>query len=328
MAIRIKDIAKMVGCSEATVSLALNNSNLVKRETKELILKTAEEVGYVPNVSARALVKKKSGRLGLVIPDIENVYYASLVKYINQATHEKGYELIIALSDNLAQAEERAISTMIENRVEGVIFVPMNIPNEDTGYLRRLRSYSIPYVFCSDYYRTEKEDVPVIMADLERGMYDLVTQVARRGYRHVSYLTGDDRVVSLELRTKGFREAAEENGLSYHITRLDRTSYKYARVAVEETLRNHPETEVFVCVNDMSAIAAVNVLSEMGLRVPEDKGVAGFDNVIFSRISSPGIHTMKQDLEKIAVESVGTLLGGGREDVIVPMQFIERGSLK
>lgn len=328
MVVRIKDIARMVGCSEATVSLALNNSNLVKQETKELILKTADEVGYIPNVSARALVKMKSGCIGLVIPDIENVYYASLVKYINQATHDQGYELTIALSDNQAQSEEKAISTMIRNRVEGVIFVPMNLPNQDAAYLRRLQRYSIPYVFCSDYYRGEKDGVPVIMADLEQGMYDLVTRVAQRGYRHISYLTGDDRVVSLELRTKGFRRAAEENGLSYHISRLPRMDYNSARAAVQEILQTQPETEAFVCVNDMSAIAAVNVLSEMGLRVPEDKGVAGFDNVIFSRISSPGIHTVKQDLEQIAAESVATLLDGCREDVIVPMQFIERGSLK
>ncbi len=236
-----------------------------------MILEIADEIGYIPNLSARALARKKSGCIGLVIPDIENVFYSSLVKYINEAAQASGYKLIIAVSENKRESENHIISTMIENRVEGVIFVPMNAPNEDTSYLTQFDDYYIPYVFCSDYYEAQKK-VPIVMSDLEKGMYDLVRKVVSYGYKNIDYLTGDDAVTSVRLRTSGFVKAAEESNVKYSITKLDKID-NTAKEAVSRILRDYPETDIFVGVNDMVAIGVVNGLSELKYDVPADKGL-------------------------------------------------------
>lgn len=329
MAVGIKDIARRAGFSEATVSLALNGSNLVNEHTKEIILEIAQEIGYIPNLSARNLARRESGCLGLIIPDVENVFYASLVKYINDATKEKGYNLIIAVSENNPQAEKKIISNMIENRVEGVVFVPMNKKNSNPDYVTMLDHYYIPYVFCSDYYKMFRNEAPVVMSDLENGMYQQVLEVVAMGYKNLVYLTGDDAVESLYLRRKGFERAVQENGVQSRVYRLDKLSYKAARSAISEILENYPETDAFVCVNDMIAVGALNALAEQGISVPEEKGIAGFDNVIFSRISFPQISTVEQDIEEIAKKSVEILIEKNRQhdDVIIPTKIIKRGSL-
>ena len=324
----IKDIAKKVGCSEATVSLAMNNSPLVNKNTKKERLKIADEIGYIPNLSARALARKKSGCLGLIIPDIENVFYSSLVNYINHAAVENGYKLIIAVSENNAESENHIISTMIENRVEGVIFVPMNVSNSNNAYISQLEDYKIPFVFCSDYYEEYKDKAPVVMSDLENGMYELVKKVISLGYKNIAYLTGDNSVKSLHLRTKGFNRAIEECGVNCNIVKLDKLNYNAAQKVVKLILKEHPEIDAFVGINDMVAIGIINALSELGINVPEEKGVVGFDNVIFSKVSYPRITTIEQDIEMMANECVEMLINGKKNDYIIPTKYIERDSIK
>ena len=329
MAIGIKDIAMRAKCSEATVSLALNGSSLVNEKTREKILEVADKIGYIPNLSARKLARRESGCLGLIIPDIENVFYASLVKHINDATKERGYNLIIAVSENNPESEKKIISNMIENRVEGVVFVPMNKANPNPSYLEMLDNYHIPYVFCTDYYEGMQSAAPVVMSDLEDGMYRLTRGVIGMGYKSIAYLTGDDAVVSLRLRKDGFERAAAENVVDSYIYRLEKLSYRAAHDAIGDIMKSRPDTDAFICVNDMIAAGALNALSEMNCSVPKI-GVAGFDNVIFSRIAFPRISTVEQDIEGMAKKSVELLLDKDekKNNVILPTKIIKRESLK
>lgn len=329
MAVGIKDIAKRANCSEATVSLALRGNSLVSEKTRAAILEIAKDIGYIPNLAARKLARRESGCLGLVIPDIENVFYASLVKHINAATKERGYDLIIAVSENNPAAEKKILSNMIENRVEGVVFVPMNKANPDPSYLSVLSDYHIPYVFCTDYYESLHGAAPVIMSDLEDGMYRLTKEVLRLGYQNPVYLTGDDAVMSLRLRQAGFERAAAETNTDSCIYRLETLNYRAAHNAIGGILKKRPDTDVFICVNDMIAAGTLNALSEGNYPVPQ-KGVAGFDNVIFSRISYPKISTVEQDVKTIAETSVTVLLEKkeNKENIMIPTKIIKRESLK
>ena len=329
MAVGIKDIAKRANCSEATVSLALRGNSLVSEKTRAAILEIDKEIGYIPNLAARKLARRESGCLGLVIPDIENVFYASLVKHINAATKERGYDLIIAVSENNPAAEKKILSNMIENRVEGVVFVPMNKANPDPSYLSVLSDYHIPYVFCTDYYESLHGAAPVIMSDLEGGMYRLTKEVLRLGYQNPVYLTGDDAVMSLRLRQAGFERAAAETSTDSCIYRLETLNYRAAHNAIGGILKKRPDTDVFICVNDMIAAGTLNALSEGNYPVPQ-KGVAGFDNVIFSRISYPKISTVEQDIKTIAETSVTVLLEKkeNKENIMIPTKIIKRESLK
>lgn len=330
MAVGIKEIAIKTGYSEATVSLALNGNEAVNKNTKKIICETAEELGYIPNSAARNLARKKSGCLGLVIPDIENVFYASLVKYINEAVKKRGYNLLIAVSDNNADEEAAIIENMIENRAEGVIIVPMSVPNAFPEYIKSLEKYSVPFVFCSDYYEGFEKNTPVIMSDSESGMYELVKNIIDMGYRNLVYLTAKEGVPSLDQRKRGFDNAASECGVNTKIFRLPKIDYKSACEAARKILKEDPEIDAFVCVNDMIAVGVVNTLSAMGISVPEEKGVAGFDNVVFSQIAYPRIATSEQDIESIAQKSVDCLLDikNCYKKILIPTKITLRDSLK
>ena len=329
MSVRIKDIAEKTGFSEATVSLAINNSSLVNQNTKKKILKAAKECGYVPNSAARNLARQESSCFGLIVPDIENVFYASLVKHINQAVKALGFSLIIAISDNNAATEKRIVADMIENRVRGVIIVPMDMPNPSPQYFEKLSNFDIPFVFCSDVYDEYKNKAPVVMSDLESGMYELTKTVIENGYQNVVYLTGAEDVPSLKMRQSGFEQAAKDKGVHTRIFRMERVDYDCACRATEELINQDRDIDAFVCVNDMIALGVINTLSSFGISVPEQIGVTGFDNIVFSKVSYPAITTVDQDIAKLAEVSVALLNDETKVEQSLVLTKVElRGSIQ
>lgn len=332
MPIGIKDIAAAAGVSEATVSLALNRSGLVSDRTRERILAIAGELGYVPNAAARSLARRKNRMLGLIVPDIENVFYSTLVKYINGHAHAMGYGLSIGISDNRAETERRIVDEMIQNRPAGVIAVPMNVPNRNPSYFAHLDRYQVPYLFCSDYYKALAGAAPRVLSDLESGMYALARHVAELGYRDIVYMTGSSSVPTLELRETGLRRALGERGLEPCVLRLGRLDYAEACRRTRQHMERKRKPDAFVCVNDMLAIGVVNTLTAMGVSVPGDIGVAGFDDVIFSHISPIEITTVRQDIGEMAARSVEGIIrmaGGERpEDRLIATSMVCRNSLR
>ena len=115
MDIKLEDVARRVGMSKSTVSLALNGSNKVNPDTRSLILQVAGEMGYTPNPHARKLAMRKSNMIGLIVPDIQNVYYASLVSFTARVLRNSGYGLFISISENSRKREKQIVQEMIEN---------------------------------------------------------------------------------------------------------------------------------------------------------------------------------------------------------------------
>jgi Transcriptional regulators len=306
LAIKIKDIAKAAGVSEATISLAMNGNPLVKDETRKMVLKLADEMGYVPSAVARRLALKNSKQLGIIVPDIENVYYSTLVKECNRYVRSVGYGLNITISDNEVDQEKAIVDEMIENRVEGVIVVPLNIPNADVSHIQKLKQYKIPFVFTGDYYAGI--DGIHVMSDLEDGMYELASILMNHGHRDIVYLTGQSGVPSLDLREQGFMRAAKEFGIEPIIYHLPKVDYPSACIAAQELLLQKQLTEAVICVNDMMALSLVNTFQKHALSVPDDILVTGFDDTIFAAVSAVSLTTVRQDIPTLAQRSIDLLI--------------------
>lgn len=323
MKVSIKEIAKKTGFSPATVSLALNDSELVKLETKETIRRAAKEMGYIPNPYARKLVLQKSGMLGLIVPTISNVYYADLVQCINTLVRERGYGLIIATSDNSVANERKILKEMRWNRVEGVVLSPVNVPNDDPGYLA---SCDLPLVFVTAQYPQIAR--PCVMCDLEQGMYRLTRAVVEGGRKKLAFVTGQKGVDSLDRRERGFCRAAQE--VEYSIFRVDRLGYKGGYRAAEDLLLRDEGIDAVICIDDMLASGVINRLREAGRRIPEEIWVTGFDDSIFSKMAPVPITTVRQDIEQMAEQTVALLLGmiGGKEEQsrLLSCEIVRRGS--
>ncbi len=324
MKVSIKDIAAKAGVSTATVSLALNGSDLVKDSTKERVQQLAKEMGYVPNPYARKLVLQKSGMLGLVVPTIRNVYYAYLVDYINAFVREAGYGLQIATSDNSPKMERKILDEMRINQVEGIMLAPVNVPNFGTNYIEEIQ---VPLVYTTGQYLDSEH--PTVMCDLKQGMYDITKLLVDKGHRSLAFITGQVGVHTLDLREAGFLEAAKNSKTK--IFRLDRLSYNSAREVTGEILEYCNRFDAIVCVDDTVAVGVINALQTAGIDIPRQIAVTGFDNNILSHTAAVPLTSVTQDVEQIARKTVEIVLdaiaGKPVKNVTIPCTIHHRKSV-
>ena len=305
MRVKIEDVAREAEVSIATVSLALNGSDKVNAKTRIRVKAAAKKLGYRPNPNAKRLAMRKSRQIGLVVPDIENQYYAGLAQYILNELLASDYALSISTSMNSRQMERRIISDMIGNQVEGLLIAPVEKPNGNVEYLDLLNEAGIPYLFVTASYPNLNH--PCVMCDLYDGMHQLLEALYARGYSRITLLSGAKDVHCFELRDNAYLDFVKAHGLKrrdiHHLdgVRYD-DAYRFARTMALDGV------DAIVCVNDMMALGTINALIERGLSVPEDIAVAGFDDSIFSRVSSIAITTVRQDIHQIAVQAAERIL--------------------
>ena len=304
--VKLGDIAKACGVSNGTVSLALNDSHLVNEDTKKLVKETADKMGYIPNEMARSLVKGKSKQISVVVPDIMNTFYATFVSELNKKVQKEGYTLTIYISNNSPEKENKMVNRMLRNNVEGIIIVPVNEGNASPEYVKRLSSINIPFLFAVDNY--EGTNAICVMSDCRKGMYDITKHLTDKGYEDIAFLSGDVSVASLQARLEGYSRAMAEKGLDEKVIPVRSIDYDGAREAVQNCIDSGRVPRVFACPNDMMALGAINTLRSAGISVPEQCAVTGFDNVIFSEISSVPITTVNQDIKLIAKKSTDIII--------------------
>ena len=304
--IKLGDIAKACGVSIGTVSLALNDSPLVNEDTKRLIKETADRMGYIPNEMARSLVKRRSKQVGVIVPDIMNTFYATFVSELNKRVQKEGYTLSIYISNNVPDTENKIVDRMLRDSVEGIIIVPVNEGNASSEYVKRLSSLRVPFLFAVDNY--EGTRAVCVMSDYRKGMYDITKHLIDKGYEDIAFLSGDVSVASLHARLEGYSRAMAEYALDGKVIPVRSIDYDGAREAVQRCIDGGTLPGVFACPNDMMALGAINTLKSAGISVPEQCAVTGFDNVIFSEISSVPITTVHQDIALIAQKSTEIIL--------------------
>ena len=305
MRVKIKDVAEKAGVSIATVSLALNGNEKINVETRRRVAEVAKALGYQPNPSAKRLASRKSRQIGLVVPDIENIYYAALAQYVLNELRTGDYALLIATSMNSRQMERRIVSDMIGNQVEGLMIAPVEKPNDNIEYLDALNDADIPCVFVTASY--PDLNPPCVMCDLYGGMRALLDRLYAGGCRRIELLTGAQNVHCFDLRDNAYLDFCEEKELAFRrVHHLNGIRYDDAFDHVRTMALDG--TDAVVCVNDMMALGAINALNARGLRVPEDIAVTGFDDSIFSRVSPVTITTVRQDVRRMAVNAAAWML--------------------
>ncbi len=323
MAVTIKDIARELSISPAAVSLALNDSPMVSRETTQRVKETARKMGYVRNQYARGLVRGKSGTIALVVPDIENVYFAALVKHVTSLAPE--FDVTISITNESVDAEWRALRKLVQQRAEAILLAPVNRPIAEKAYRDWLAACPVPLVFTTA--RHPGVDRPCVMCDLKSGMRDLTAHVANVGAQKIALLTGPAGVQTLDLREAGFFEAlATEN--RGEVWRVPEVTYQNAYDAGRAT--DHMP-DALICVNDMMALGVLNALGARGVKVPDQVRVAGFDDSVFSAVSAVPLTTVRQDVALIARRSVEIALASidgkiADADEIIPCALVPRKS--
>ncbi len=319
---RLKDVARAAGVSEATASLALNNKKVIKEETKKRVREAADKLGYAPNAIAQGLAKRRSKAIGLIVPDIESAYYGKLVRCVDSEVRKAGYDLLLAISNDDPAVERHIVDRFITQRLEGVLIAPIHQYSENPEQvIKKLGRHGIYCVFITSYY--PQADAACVMADLEKGMFELVDYLISLGHRKIVFVAGTRRNVAISHRLQGYIKAFDKNHLKYD----DRNIFEYRKLnyddgyeAAGRLMKQGSKVELkadaVVCINDSVALGVINAFKNSGIRIPEDISVAGFDDVIFSITSPVPITTVHQDMEEISSKAVELLLNQIRDNKV------------
>jgi len=327
------DVAQRAGVSKMTVSRALRDGGVVSKETRERTLAATEELGYVLDQSAGSLSSKRTGFIAAIVPSINNSNFSDTARGIADTLDGTGLQLLLGYTDYSAQREEQLVEAMLRRRPEGVILTG----GQHTPRTRKLLlAAGIPVI--------ETWDVPakpidqVVGFSNEDAMALLVLKLAEKGYKRFGYVGGTtERDTRGSQRRVGFQRALKQLKLPF-----DRLiSFGVPPISIEQggqalvsMLKTWPDTEVVICVSDLSAFGALMECQRRGLKVPKDIAIAGFGNFEVGAWSHPRITTVDVECYEIgrraALRLRASILGGSDAPVsaieLTRIRVVERES--
>lgn len=273
----VVDIARKLGISPMTVSRALNAHPSVRDETRCKVIRTAQELNYRPNLWARSLVTRRSGVVGLLVPDISHAFYAEVTTGIQQVVENRGYSLILSCSHRDLEAELRALDSLLASRVEGLI-VASTQSEESGAYFRDLSKTGIPLVLIDRFFQ-RLSCTRLVTDDVEVGRI-ATAHLISLGHRRIAHLSGPG-ISTGRLREEGYRQAMQEHGLevepAWIVPGLFRTAE--SRQATHLVLRLPSRPTAIFAASDYSAFGALCACRDEGLSVPADISVIGAGDI-------------------------------------------------
>jgi LacI family transcriptional regulator, repressor for deo operon, udp, cdd, tsx, nupC, and nupG len=290
----IYDIAEKLNIAASSVSRALSNSSHVNEETKKLILKTADELNYKRNTLASNLRKGQSKTIGVVVPFINQNFFANVIAGIEEASYQKGYNLIICQSNETQAKEIKCVNTLINQHVDCIV-ISVAADSSDSKHLQNVIDHGIQLIQF-DRVREELETLKVIN-DNEQASFEAVSHMFDQGYKRIALLEGPQNLQIFKQRKTGYLNALKK----YDMPVIDELVIENAwtkELGAKGTrkLLNLPEPPdaIFASTSDFSALGVLEVASAMGIKVPSELGICGYSNESFTEITSPSITTIDQ----------------------------------
>lgn len=305
--VSMKDISKRCNVSVATVSKALNDHSDISVSTKEYIKSIAKEMGYFPNSSARALKTNKTFNIGVLFADeagsgLKHDYFASVLDSFKVAAESHGYDLTF-INCNRSHKNMSFLEHSRYRGVDGVIVACVNF--DDTEVIELIQS-DLPVVTIDHSFN----DHISIESDNIKGMHDIISYLNSMGHRNIAYIHGADSAVTRK-RLSSFYHSMEELGLPVNedyikdgIYRDHISAAKYTRELLK--LKNPPTAILYP--DDYSCIGGINAIKEMGLSIPDDISVVGYDGISISKILEPAITTIEQDTSTMGQQAAKCLI--------------------
>lgn len=308
MAAKLKDIAEKLSLSPATVSMILNNKGIrIPKETEDLVRRTAEELNYHPNRMAVSLVTKKTMNVALIVPDIQNAFFAELAKYIGHYLKIKQYNLILCSTNYDVQDDIRLLRMLRSRIVDGIIGV---FPGEDPEYTReieRVLADNIGIVMMDKV--VSGVTTPYVGTDNFLGGLLAVRHLIENGHRRIAMITGPMDSVSGRQRLAGGRAAFEEAGLSMDESLVFKGDYQYdSGYEAGKAIAVRSDITAVFAANDMMAYGVYKAAQESGRKIGKDFSVVGFDDLRFSSMLEVPLTSVRQPVSEIASRAVDILL--------------------
>lgn len=297
----IRDVAKKAGVGVGTVSRALNGTGYVAEDTKAKILAMAAELDYQPNELARNLFRNRTGIIGIVVPDMENPFFSKLLKHMEIQLYKNGYKAMICNTIEISNREQDFIDMLRQNVMDGIITGAHSL--QDYAYL----NLNKPVVAMD---RNLGPDIPIIHSDHKAGGRMAARLLLDAGCRNVLNFGGSFRVhTPSNDRHQEFNRVMEENGASVKTIEMawNMMEYDYHCRIMEQYMDIYRDIDG-VFTTDIGALYCLNIANQRGVKVPEELHIVGYDAVDMTRLFTPKLTSIAQDIPGLATACVDTMM--------------------
>lgn len=292
MAVTIRDVAKHAGISIATVSRVLNNSPDVTDETRRKVEESITKLGYVPPVTARGFNRRSLKTVGVLIPDINNMYYPAVIRGIEDAFSAVNYNIFLCNTDEDIEEEKQYIRSLLDKGVDGIMFLGTR-PTGGSEHLENIGK-KLPVLMINDYLLGS--DIPSVMADEVEGAYKAIDYLLGLGHRDIAFINGDVDFTTYHYKYLGYERAFKNNGLAVReelIVKEDpheEGGYRAAQTLLDAI---HQPTAIFTA-SDQIAVGVMKAVYERGMSIPGDYSLIGFSDIPIAKQLYPELTTVNQ----------------------------------
>ncbi|MEP5151650.1 LacI family DNA-binding transcriptional regulator [Planktotalea sp.] len=329
----LQDVARVAGVSTATVSRTLSNPNVVSESTRKRVAEAVKVSGYRVNRAARNLRTQRSQSILVLLPDLGNPFFSTILEGISSHLAPKGYSMLIASTSQIKNTGERLIDYLDDVRADGIIILDGGLPDDVVKSLEQGQS-SRTIIYACEW--TEAGEFPSVRSENRRGTQTAVRYLHELGHRKIAHVTGPEDNVLTHARKEAFEAEIAALNLenpSEWIMSGDFNLEAGCKTAQDWIAMKNRPTAVF-CASDMLALGFISELSRNGIKVPEDVSVMGFDDVVLAGQFIPPLTTIRQDRtqlgERAASILLSTLDNDNQEDglckVVIPVSLVERQS--
>jgi DNA-binding LacI/PurR family transcriptional regulator len=309
--VSIRDVASRAGVSIATVSRTVNRISTVDPELAKRVWKAVDELGYLPNTQARALVSGRSRILGMIVSEITNPFFPELVQEFENLAVAQGYEVMIGSTNYESARTESLLQRMLQRNVDGVAVMTFGIEED---LVQKLVEREFPLVFVDA--GPHLPNLRVLKVDYGEGIRQAVQHLAALGHRVIAFISGPLRLRSAVARRDAFLKSMAELGLSVpaeHMVEGDHTMEGGMGAMEQLTTLNDLPTAV-LCSNDMTAIGVLHALYRTDHNVPRDISVVGYDDIHLVQFMLPPLTTVQMSCKDLATAAVEALRAGIEKD--------------
>ena len=328
--VTIRDVAREAGVSITAVSQILHGKGRFSDETREQVLRTVDELGYVPDRRASSMRSAETNTVGLLVPDLRNPYFADLVSSMENELYRRGYTTLIGSSGETVARQDRFIENLLGQRIDGAIVVPQGV--ESPG-VKSLIARDLPLVFV-DRRIQGVDSVPFVVSDPYPGILAAIRDLTRLGHRRIGFIAHPSLgSFSVNERRTAFEAiAAGSTGTVDPVVVSCDSTYESRKEALAN-LRDAGASAV-ICAYSPDAITMIGLLHDAAVEIGREVSVVSFDDISAFRLMTPNISVISQQVEAMGLQGVGILLDqiaskesrkGGTHHV--PTVFVPRGSV-
>ncbi|MDM5316968.1 LacI family DNA-binding transcriptional regulator [Fictibacillus sp. b24] len=328
----IKDVAKHANVSIATVSRIVNGLPGYSEETKKKVQQSIEALGYQPNAIARGLINKRTQTIGVLFPEVSGMLSSEVLEGVENAAHDGGFSVIVCNTTSSGKRTVKYLRLLQEKRVDGIIFASEDVKEE---YYKIFQEMQVPVVLVSTASTHYK--LPFVRVNDYEGAYEATEYLIQKGHTEIGMIGGShhDPIAGVP-RMQGFKEALQKHGLPFsdnHVTTNEGYRFQNGKESLPLLLKKLPQMTALFAASDEMAIGAMSAAHELGIKVPQELSIIGYDNLKIAEMCYPALTTVSQplkDMGQTAGEILVNLIKGEQKEAesrYMPFSIIERQSV-